>query len=81
MKDTSVIPKGLYCYTLHSVTADGKFNMTVCPYWSKNPDHESMDNGHCGYLEQGDWEIEGTSLLWDQCKECGINMDDENEGL
>lgn len=43
-----------------------------CPYWSRNPDKPYQENGYCSYLEQGDWEVEGLSLLWDQCKECGI---------
>jgi hypothetical protein len=30
-------------------------------------------DGYCKYLERGDWELEaGHSLLWDQCKACGI---------
>jgi len=29
-------------------------------------------DGHCGYLGKGDWEKDGTTLLWDQVKECGV---------
>lgn len=24
-------------------------------------------------IPKGDWQEDGTMLLWDQCKECGIN--------
>ena len=41
-------------------------------------DQPEQENGYCSYLERGDWEADHLSLLWDQCKECGINMDDEN---
>ena len=65
-KDTSVIPIGLYCYD-----ANG-----TCPYWSINPEKEYQDNGHCKFLDIGDWESQYGGLLWDQCKECGINEDE-----
>lgn len=68
-KDTSQIPNGLYCYEY----VDGK--QVSCPYWSKDPEEEEQCNGYCSYLELGDWEIDGLSLLWDQCKECGIKDD------
>jgi hypothetical protein len=62
-KDKSVIPEGQYCYD----------EFGVCPYWSLDPTHPEQENGHCAYLEQGDWETGG--LLWDEVKECGINED------
>ena len=80
-KDTSVIPKGIYCYDKNG----------TCPYWSKHPDHEEQENGYCAFLEYGDWEAEipddfpphfptsCLSLLWDQVKECGLNKDEEND--
>ncbi len=71
-KDTSVIPKGVYCYN-----KDG-----VCPYWSLREDKPHRRNGYCSFLEQGDWEVDipnlpeelapTMSLLWDKVKECDI---------
>jgi len=63
------IPLGPYCYDENG----------VCPYWSLNEDHPYQLNGYCSYLESGDWEAEGLSLLWDQCKECGVNNDEESD--
>ena len=68
-KDIFQIPEGLYCYTY----VDNK--QVNCPYWSKDPNRDEQCNGYCSYLELGDWEISGVSLLWDQCKECGIKDD------
>ena len=61
------IPRGCYCYTYD------KNKYVVCPFWYKNPNKVDQDNGYCSYLSKGDWEEDGTFLLWDQCKECGIN--------
>lgn len=94
-KDTSVIPKGSYCYrhTGKMITADKVFSegkwidsapheipeIQMCPYWSLREDKPHMENGHCGYLESGDWESDGFSLLWDQVKECGVNDEEEDD--
>ncbi len=67
-KNTEVIPEGLYCY---SIIGD---ETKRCPYWDKNPDKPSQENGYCHFLGEGDWDCEGLSLLWDQCKECGENL-------
>ena len=61
-----IIPKGIYCYDENG----------GCPFWSKSPDHSHQESGYCGWLKEGDWESDGLSLLWDQCKECGINLED-----
>lgn len=66
-KDTSKIPKGIYCYD-----ENGK-----CPYWSIREDREEQENGYCKFLEMGDGE-NGIFLLWDQVKECTENLDDED---
>jgi hypothetical protein len=68
-----------------------------CPYWSIRNDKPEQLNGYCSYMEKGDWEIckerkwvnpetgeeveLDISLIWDQCKECGINepTDDDEE--
>jgi len=88
-KDTSVIPKGPYCYTY-----DENNEYKPCPYHRIIEDRPGQYNGWCDYLEMGDLEhekemtlineetgeeIQGdelpfpVSLLWDGCKECGIN--------
>lgn len=58
------IPKGLYCYDSNG----------TCPYWSLDEDRHYQENGYCYYMLKGDWEREGFSLIWDQVKECGINI-------
>jgi len=60
------IPKGAYCYDENG----------TCPFWELRDDKPKQQNGYCRYLNEGDWECKGLSLLWDQCKECGINIDD-----
>jgi hypothetical protein len=74
---TKPIPKGFYCYTI----INGKY--INCPYWSIRNDKPSQENGYCSYLECGDWEDDHLSLLWDRCKECGINeyTDEELEQI
>lgn len=92
-KDTSVIPKGRYCYTYDE---NGEYKL--CPYYETREDLPEQYNGYCAYLEKGDVELGSkmiltdektgekftgddlpfpVSLLWDQCKECDINKDDE----
>lgn len=80
-RDTSVIPKGTYCYT-----RDGKGGTTSCPYLFSRPSmlldpaHGEQESGYCAFLQKGDWmDKDGTMLLWDACKECGINDDLEEE--
>lgn len=46
----------------------------ICPYWERRNDQPEQENGYCRLLGVGDWESEGLSLLWDQVKECGINL-------
>lgn len=62
-----LIPEGNYCYT----RVDGKFK--CCPFWDKLEQFPKQDNGYCHYLKKGDWQGKGLGLLWDQCKECGVN--------
>jgi hypothetical protein len=76
-KSIDVIPEGMYCYTRNE---DNK--VKVCPYWDKIKDQPEQMNGYCHYMESGDFESEGLSLLFDMCKECGINDDwDEDEWI
>lgn len=75
-KDSSVIPDGPYCYRLIGENNSSKTpRSSICPYWSYREDKPRQENGFCAYLESGDWEREGVSLLWDQVKECGINAE------
>ena len=91
--DTSVIPKGGYCYG----------EKGTCPYWTLSENHPEQENGYCAYLKQGDWEINastektlidnhgkkwspaempfGIGLLWDQIKDCGINEYTKDEEM
>ena len=85
-KDTSVIPKGLYC----------EEKKGVCPYWGLTGNRPNQENGYCAYLEKSDWDLNEDagsieifsaraflgfrsahfikfSMLWDGIKECGIN--------
>jgi len=97
MKDESVIPEGLYCYSI----IDGEH--VGCPYHKILDGGLYQENGYCSFLEKSDWDIneeEGMlqgwrsdgkpippvsaheikmSLLWDECKECGINEGIDNQ--
>jgi len=70
----ALIPEGGYCYT-HISNGRGGYEGFVriqpCPFWDRFPNFPKQDNGYCHYLKRGDWQ--GTDLLWDQCKCCGIN--------
>jgi hypothetical protein len=65
----SLIPDGAYCYT----HVDGVF--TLCPFWDSIEQFPKQGNGYCHFMRCGD-DIRG-GFLWDQCKECGINDNDE----
>jgi len=59
-KDKSVIPKGMYCYTVFD-TGD----VRVCPYWKTDKRHHKHENGYCAYLEKGDWDLnKEPSIPW-----------------
>ena len=71
-----LVPKGDYCY--------GGFNDTYkcCPFWNTFNQFPRQMNGYCSLLEVGDFMragYNGTSLLWDQIKECSINPADERD--
>jgi len=68
VKNKDGIPSGYYCYD-----EDG-----ICEHWSIDETKPAQMNGYCGLLKSGDWENPMFGLLWDQCKECGINMEEEN---
>lgn len=84
-KDTSVIPRGPYCYTIVGSKDHPQFGKIpetkACPYHDYVPEDNSgakhtQNNGYCHYLEMGDWDMR-LGLLWDQCKHCHENDDDE----
>jgi len=76
------IPEGLYCYTYTGQIGVFGPETEACPYWGRVKSRDSKQDGWCIYMGKGDLEIEEagfTSLLWDRCKECGVNMDDDND--
>jgi len=77
----SVIPDGPYCYRIAGIEpSEGegpRMVINACPYWGRRViDGETF--GYCAHLKSGDWEDNGTSLLFDMVKECGINDDVEH---
>lgn len=59
-RDKAKIPKGMYCYSY-----DGE-NYKQCPYWVYGG---RQFLAGCKYMR----EVDRGFLLWDSCKECGIN--------
>lgn len=66
------IPKNtFYCYKVKYVNGE---RITIpCKNWVKVKSKPEQLNGYCKYLKLGDWQSEGFSLLWDQCKECNVS--------
>lgn len=87
----AVVPVGSHCYTITGVTTreDGMpvIATKVCPYWKYRGDQPDKRTGYCRLLRAGDatqgrdarGNPRGTFLLWDQCKECGINDPDPED--
>lgn len=75
------IPKGMYCYDKNG----------TCPFFELRNDKPRQMNGYCHYMKLGDWEVDppkdlpenfplpAISLLWDMVKECGINLDEDDD--
>ena len=86
-KVSDFIPHGLYCYTYLTVDDEcGDATIKKCPYWDFYtekkfgkiaPEFNGEEDllGYCHYLKDGDWG--GTFLLWDQVKECCVNLEEE----
>ena len=77
----SLIPAGPYCYTpVQGPCAENGsvFRVKCCPFWRTLPGLPEQRSGWCDYLRTGDNEADGTLLLWDQVKECGIKDSDED---
>ena len=90
-KDTSLIPYGIYCYNENGVCPywDTRPELPpqqngYCAYletsdYERNLNDEDKDveiicNGENKVVKASEIPF-GFSLLWDQCKECGINED------
>jgi len=79
-RDTSKIPSGMYCYSKYKIIpSDGPFGskmklLDLCPYWKR-----TETGAFCHFLGQESERQDPFNLIWDQCKECGVNMDEENE--
>ena len=75
------IPEGIYCYRMnYDIYPYCKGTAYLCPFWEHKKDREHMEDGYCHFLKKGDLEFleedDFLSLLWDMCKECGINDED-----
>jgi len=74
-KDTSVIPKGEYCYILDEernkthTCKDGGYWIKPCPYFRN---FYKQGYSACTYTGFIGWSM----CHWDQCKICGINYDE-----
>lgn len=74
------IPVGDYCYKIIRVCDNGLRLITKpCPFSDHNPYADDQSYGYCHKLRCGDWQSGGTFILWDGCKECGINIGDGDE--
>jgi hypothetical protein len=76
-KDKKLIPNNhSYCYQSCTQSKDNPaaFPITeLCHYWRAASDKSETLSGYCLFLEEGDWEGNGTTALFDQLKCCGIN--------
>ena len=51
-KDTSVIPKGDYCYKIKKVNGDGYLDIDKCPYFISKF-YNGVEQPYCSLLEKG----------------------------
>ena len=47
-------------------------DIKVCPFWSRDSTKPEQESGCCSFL--GITDAENHTLLWDQVKECGVNI-------
>lgn len=91
-KGKKLIPKGLYCYDGRGtcpfwsiVEYKPEMFNGYCSYlrkgdWDLNKEAEIWDAKTNKIIKRkGEKSETPWSLLWDQCKECGINMEDDDE--
>ena len=73
-KDESLIPVDtIYCYHSEVTEVSGGIPQhKPCIYHDRDKDQPEQLRGYCHFLKKGDWMKDGTMLLWDACKECGI---------
>ena len=72
----ALIPDGDFCYKwVETPNPQNNFRgkIKTCPFYDKMQSLPSQSNGYCHYLKAGDFTENGTMLLFDMCKECGIN--------
>lgn len=80
--DPQAIPAGSYCHGPSTQEPQEGTDMPVirsntCPFWARVDRGEGEYSGWCAKIKGDD----DSSLLWDQCKECGINDDVRIEDL
>jgi len=85
VKSSSLIPHGPYCYRYlddlipsknKPIILTTKIWWQACPYLRNKLNAPEQSYGYCIYLDAGDFDdTMHVSLLWDQCKECGVNDD------
>lgn len=65
------IPRGIYCYEILAINQqNGHITTKICPFWQRVDQY----NGKCNYLNIDDESSKGISHLWDQLKECEVNL-------
>ena len=75
-----LVPHGYYCYTWVGKPSAQNHQIKVCPFWqSFYPKVPEQSCGFCHLLKVGDFTEDGTVLLWDMIKSCGVNLPDESE--
>lgn len=87
----SVIPPGDACYVVKSFELNPETHQMqmvtkLCPFWRFNQEMATLYGsdqlgGYCTYLKAGDWQDNGTMLLWDQIKECTVKTTDADRDL
>lgn len=65
------IPVGIYCYTA-SMDSNGVRRIKSCTHWKKTD-----EGARCELLDLNTTELCPYHLVWDQVKECRINMDED----
>jgi hypothetical protein len=60
---------------------EGEIRMKTkpCPHWKCDPNLPQQESGICTFLNISDREHH--TLLWDQVKECGLNLGDNEDDL
>lgn len=77
----SLVPHGDYCYKIIEASSFENLGGKIkkCPFWDILPTLPEQSFGFCHLMKIGDFTKDGTDLLWDQVKCCGVNLPDESE--